>query len=242
MALDWPLSQNEKKACVIRIYDQELRLERLIKKAEPKSEPEDGPSPEKTPSSRKEDDGEKDKDAEQVLIRAIEQANEALKALQHMKKDVAPMTSLEKEEEEEESERRVLSPKKSRARSEDPKTLTTDRRRERRRSRCGAPLHVTFAQEDIQSPRCRGRSGTQDAESRYSAAGAAATGGATGGAAGFVAGGAIGAAVGVVPAFFTLGLSIPIGAAIGSGAGFVSGTALGSAIGFLSRAMASTGS
>jgi len=44
-------------------------------------------------------------------------------------------------------------------------------------------------------------------------------------------GGAIGAAVGVIPAFFTFGLSIPIGAAIGGGTGLVVGTAGGATVG-----------
>jgi len=64
-----------------------------------------------------------------------------------------------------------------------------------------------------------------------SAAGGAMVAGAGGGAAGLVTGGAIGAAVGVLPALFTLGLSIPIGAAIGGSAGLFVGTAAGGTAG-----------
>jgi len=63
------------------------------------------------------------------------------------------------------------------------------------------------------------------------AAGGAVAGGASGGAAGLMTGGALGAAVGVIPAFFTFGLSIPIGAAIGGGTGLVVGTAGGATVG-----------
>mmetsp|Transcript_63547 Transcript_63547/g.138394 ORF Transcript_63547/g.138394 Transcript_63547/m.138394 type:complete len:430 (+) Transcript_63547:46-1335(+) len=62
-------------------------------------------------------------------------------------------------------------------------------------------------------------------------AGGAAAGGATGGAAGLVAGAASGAALGVIPAVFTLGLSIPVGAVIGGGAGLIAGTAAGGTLG-----------
>jgi hypothetical protein len=55
--------------------------------------------------------------------------------------------------------------------------------------------------------------------------------GASGGGAGLVTGGVIGAACGVVPAVFTLGLSIPIGFVVGSGTGFWMGTATGGAAG-----------
>lgn len=55
--------------------------------------------------------------------------------------------------------------------------------------------------------------------------------GASGGGAGLVTGGVIGAACGVVPAVFTLGLSIPVGFVVGSGTGFWMGTATGGAAG-----------
>eukprot|EP00747_Dinoflagellata_sp_TGD_P145416 gnl/TRDRNA2_/TRDRNA2_176586_c0_seq3.p1 gnl/TRDRNA2_/TRDRNA2_176586_c0~~gnl/TRDRNA2_/TRDRNA2_176586_c0_seq3.p1 ORF type:complete len:574 (+),score=134.02 gnl/TRDRNA2_/TRDRNA2_176586_c0_seq3:170-1891(+) len=64
-----------------------------------------------------------------------------------------------------------------------------------------------------------------------SAAGGAVVGGTTGGATGTVAGGAMGAAVGVIPALFTVGLSIPVGAAIGGGIGLFAGTATGGSVG-----------
>jgi len=64
------------------------------------------------------------------------------------------------------------------------------------------------------------------------AAGAAALG-ASGGATGLVAGTAVGAACGVVPAIFTLGLSIPIGAALGGAAGMCMGTVAGGTVGLV---------
>merc|ERR1712232_836221 len=64
-----------------------------------------------------------------------------------------------------------------------------------------------------------------------SAAGGAMAVGATGGAAGLLVGGAAGAACGVPLAFFTFGLSIPVGAAIGGGAGLCAGSAAGGAVG-----------
>lgn len=66
-----------------------------------------------------------------------------------------------------------------------------------------------------------------------SAAGGAATLGVTGGVAGFVSGGLCGAAAGVVPAFFTFGLSIPIGAALGASTGLCAGTAVGGSTGLI---------
>merc|ERR1719221_1161897 len=47
--------------------------------------------------------------------------------------------------------------------------------------------------------------------------------GAGGAGVGMLTGGAVGAAVGVVPAFFTLGLSIPFCAVVGGGCGFATG-------------------
>ena len=43
----------------------------------------------------------------------------------------------------------------------------------------------------------------------------------------------MGAAVGLVPAIFTLGLSIPVGAVLGSSLGLVSGSVLGGGTGAL---------
>jgi hypothetical protein len=69
--------------------------------------------------------------------------------------------------------------------------------------------------------------------------GAAALG--TGGAViGTVVGGATGALVGVIPAFFTFGLSIPIGAAIGGSAGFCTGAVAGTTTGFVAGGAAGT--
>jgi len=62
-------------------------------------------------------------------------------------------------------------------------------------------------------------------------AGGAATMGAGGAMSGLAVGSAAGAVVGLVPAVFTLGLSIPVGAAIGGGAGLLTGAAVGSAAG-----------
>jgi len=53
-----------------------------------------------------------------------------------------------------------------------------------------------------------------------------------GGVGGSVGGGVLGAAIGVPAAFFTFGLSIPIGAAIGGGAGLWSGAAVGGTWGY----------
>lgn len=69
-----------------------------------------------------------------------------------------------------------------------------------------------------------------------SAAGGAVVLGSGGAATGLVAGGAIGALVGVVPAIFTLGLSIPVFAVVGSGVGAAAGTALGSTTGVVAGA------
>lgn len=66
-----------------------------------------------------------------------------------------------------------------------------------------------------------------------SAAGGAVAVGVGGGCVGFVGGGLAGAACGVVPAIFTLGLSIPIGFLLGGGAGAVTGTAVGGSVGFV---------
>lgn len=76
------------------------------------------------------------------------------------------------------------------------------------------------------------------ADKRVQVTAASATGGAvvlgTGGAAaGFATGGVIGAVVGVVPAIFTLGLSIPVFAAIGSTCGFAVGATVGGATGLV---------
>jgi hypothetical protein len=61
------------------------------------------------------------------------------------------------------------------------------------------------------------------------------TAGATGGA---LVGGTTGALVGVVPAFFTFGLSIPIGAVVGGSAGVCVGGAAGTTVGFLGGGLA----
>lgn len=66
-----------------------------------------------------------------------------------------------------------------------------------------------------------------------SAAGGAMTLGATGGAAGLGIGGFVGAACAVPAAFFTFGLSIPVGAAIGAGAGLCIGSTAGGATGLV---------
>jgi hypothetical protein len=67
-------------------------------------------------------------------------------------------------------------------------------------------------------------------DARAFAAGAV-TLGAGGGATGFVAGGLVGAACAVPAAFFTFGLSIPVGAALGAGSGLCVGGSLGVAAG-----------
>merc|ERR1711953_1018669 len=56
-----------------------------------------------------------------------------------------------------------------------------------------------------------------------SAAGGCVVGGTTG----FATGATVGAAIGVVPALFTLGLSIPVGAVIGGGIGATTGGSIG---------------
>jgi len=66
-----------------------------------------------------------------------------------------------------------------------------------------------------------------------SAAGGAVAMGASGGAAGFLTGGVVGAVFAVPAAFFTFGLSIPVGAAVGAGAGLCVGTATGGAAGLV---------
>merc|ERR1711920_1069190 len=58
-----------------------------------------------------------------------------------------------------------------------------------------------------------------------------ATCGAGGAAAGLVTGGALGGAAGIPFAFFTLGLSIPVGAMLGGGFGLVAGGAAGTTVG-----------
>jgi len=78
---------------------------------------------------------------------------------------------------------------------------------------------------------------TLAAEPRVQVAAASGVGGAvvvgTGGAGvGALAGGTVGAAIGIVPAVFTLGLSIPVFGAIGAGCGAVAGGATGGAVGF----------
>jgi len=55
--------------------------------------------------------------------------------------------------------------------------------------------------------------------------------GAGGAAAGLVTGGALGAAAGIPVAFFTFGLSIPVGAMLGGGFGLVAGGAAGTTVG-----------
>merc|ERR1711920_600132 len=55
--------------------------------------------------------------------------------------------------------------------------------------------------------------------------------GAGGATAGLVTGGALGGAVGIPFAFFTLGLSIPVGAMLGGGFGLVAGGAAGTTVG-----------
>jgi len=74
-----------------------------------------------------------------------------------------------------------------------------------------------------------------------SAAGGAAALGATGGAAGLVAGGAVGVACAVPAAFFTFGLSIPVGLMLGAGTGLCVGTAAGGTAGFVSGGAAGYG-
>jgi len=74
-----------------------------------------------------------------------------------------------------------------------------------------------------------------------SAAGGAAALGATGGAAGLVAGGAVGAVCAVPAAFFTFGLSIPVGLMLGAGTGLCAGTAAGGTAGFVSGGAAGYG-
>eukprot|EP00931_Biecheleriopsis_adriatica_P066345 TRINITY_DN40726_c0_g1_i1.p1 TRINITY_DN40726_c0_g1~~TRINITY_DN40726_c0_g1_i1.p1 ORF type:complete len:536 (-),score=104.91 TRINITY_DN40726_c0_g1_i1:46-1596(-) len=64
-----------------------------------------------------------------------------------------------------------------------------------------------------------------------SAASGAVALGAGGGCAGLLAGGVAGAACGVIPAFFTFGLSIPVGFVLGGGTGAVAGTAIGGSVG-----------
>eukprot|EP00441_Pelagodinium_beii_P015190 CAMPEP_0197651946 /NCGR_PEP_ID=MMETSP1338-20131121/34150_1 /TAXON_ID=43686 ORGANISM="Pelagodinium beii, Strain RCC1491" /NCGR_SAMPLE_ID=MMETSP1338 /ASSEMBLY_ACC=CAM_ASM_000754 /LENGTH=353 /DNA_ID=CAMNT_0043226719 /DNA_START=158 /DNA_END=1219 /DNA_ORIENTATION=- len=66
-----------------------------------------------------------------------------------------------------------------------------------------------------------------------SAAGGAITLGTGGGILGLTGGGAIGAACGVLPAFFTFGLSIPIGAALGGSVGWATGVTVGGTAGAL---------
>merc|ERR1712048_712642 len=76
-------------------------------------------------------------------------------------------------------------------------------------------------------------------------AGGAATGamflGSAGGATGGVAGLCAGAACGVPLAFFTLGLSIPVGAAIGGGAGVATGATVGGTAGAAGGAVVAFG-
>lgn len=67
-----------------------------------------------------------------------------------------------------------------------------------------------------------------------SAAGGAITLGTGGGVVGLTSGGAIGAACGVLPAFFTFGLSIPVGAAIGGSLGWATGVTVGGTAGAIS--------
>lgn len=74
-----------------------------------------------------------------------------------------------------------------------------------------------------------------------SAAGGAVVAGVGGGAVGLASGGAIGAAVGIVPAFFTFGLSIPVGAALGAATGLGVGTAVGGTAGLVGGGAAGYG-
>eukprot|EP00930_Biecheleria_cincta_P074014 TRINITY_DN61250_c0_g1_i1.p1 TRINITY_DN61250_c0_g1~~TRINITY_DN61250_c0_g1_i1.p1 ORF type:complete len:356 (-),score=64.38 TRINITY_DN61250_c0_g1_i1:444-1391(-) len=55
---------------------------------------------------------------------------------------------------------------------------------------------------------------------------------------GLLCGSLLGAACGVVPAFFTFGLSIPLGAVVGGGMGLTAGTVCGGTTGFLTAGMA----
>jgi hypothetical protein len=71
-----------------------------------------------------------------------------------------------------------------------------------------------------------------------SAIGGAAAMGASGGAAGLTTGTVIGAACGVVPAFFTFGLSIPIGAALGGATGLCAGSVAGGTAGLVGGGLA----
>eukprot|EP00931_Biecheleriopsis_adriatica_P000344 TRINITY_DN100370_c0_g1_i1.p1 TRINITY_DN100370_c0_g1~~TRINITY_DN100370_c0_g1_i1.p1 ORF type:complete len:322 (-),score=80.12 TRINITY_DN100370_c0_g1_i1:100-981(-) len=73
------------------------------------------------------------------------------------------------------------------------------------------------------------------------AAGGAAMLGAGGGTTGLVAGSAVGALAGFVPAFFTFGLSIPVGAAIGGSTGLAVGTLVGGTAGALGGGAAGFG-
>lgn len=77
--------------------------------------------------------------------------------------------------------------------------------------------------------------------SAASAAGGAAAMGTTGAAAGFIGGGAVGAAMGVPAAFFTFGMSIPLGAAVGSAAGLFTGAAVGGGVGLVGGGAAGYG-
>jgi len=74
-----------------------------------------------------------------------------------------------------------------------------------------------------------------------SGAGAAMALGTTGGVAGLATGTVVGAAVGLVPALFTLGLSIPLGAAVGGTCGLVTGAAAGGAVGVVGGSVAGYG-
>lgn len=67
-----------------------------------------------------------------------------------------------------------------------------------------------------------------------SGAGSAAVCGAVGGGLGVTTGAMLGGAIGIIPAVFTLGLSIPLGAAIGGSTGLCVGTAGGGSAGFVS--------
>eukprot|EP00931_Biecheleriopsis_adriatica_P006380 TRINITY_DN107793_c0_g1_i1.p1 TRINITY_DN107793_c0_g1~~TRINITY_DN107793_c0_g1_i1.p1 ORF type:complete len:305 (+),score=66.50 TRINITY_DN107793_c0_g1_i1:28-915(+) len=70
------------------------------------------------------------------------------------------------------------------------------------------------------------------------AAGGAVFGSAGGGALGLVAGSSFGALFGLVPALFTLGLSIPVGAFLGGGAGLCTGASAGGTIGLVGGGLA----
>jgi hypothetical protein len=94
----------------------------------------------------------------------------------------------------------------------------------------GAKARVVYATEVTKAKAIEAgtnaRSLVANPDARAAAAGAA-VGGSSGGAAGLVAGGLVGAVCAVPAAFFTFGLSIPVGAAVGAGSGFCVGGSVG---------------